>query len=316
MLGRTADNLYWIGRYVERAENTARLLDVTYRMALLPSVADKQESQWRPAVMVGPDPEAFVRRYGQPSAESVIEYMAFDAANPSSIRASLAQARENARAERIAISSEMWESLNATWLDLEQRKVKDLKRDGPRAFFDWVKERSHLFRGVAFGTMYRNEAFHFLRLGTFLERADNTARILDVKFHLLLPETEKVGGSVDYYQWGALLRSVSAFRAYRLAYRDTIEPRKVAELLVLDPAMPRSLHHCFEAATDILESLAPGKRIECKRVAGEMHADLRYGRIDRLFDQGLHEFLEHFMQRNNALSETIQRDFSMSLQYG
>jgi len=313
MLSRTAENLYWMSRAVERAENTARILDVSYRMSLLPSVAGQQELHWRPAVLIGPDVSAFDTKHSEANADSVIDYMVLDSENPSSILSLLAQARENARAERTAISSEMWESLNSTWLEVDGMRVRDLKKWGYREFFEWVKQRSHLFRGVTVGTMYRDDAFHFIRLGTFIERADNTARILDVKYHVLLPQTESIGGSVDYYQWGALLRSVSAFRAYRKAYADTIYPWRVAELLILNENMPRSLHACFEDVVSTLEMLAPNKKLECQRLAGELYSDLRYGHIDRIFNSGLHEFLMDFIWRNNALAGQIQHDFMMAL---
>ncbi len=313
MLSRTAENLYWMSRYVERAENTARMLDVSYRMSLLPSATGSEELHWRPIVQIAPEPWRFDDNYGSHNADKVIEYMSLDRDNPSSIYSSVALARENARAERTAVSSEMWESLNATWLEVQNLKIRDLKKWGYRSFFEWVKERSHLFRGVSVGTMFRDDAFHFIRLGTFLERADNTARLLDVKYHVLLPATDPVGGSVDYFQWGALLRSVSAFRAYRKRYHDAIFPWKVAELLILDEDMPRSLHHCYEMVTSTLDILAEGQRLECQRMAGQVYADLRFGKIDGIFKEGLHEFLMKFVGRSNDLTTQLQRDFMMSL---
>jgi len=314
MLSRTAQNLFWLSRYIERAENTARLLDVTYRMSLLPSPADRQDQQWRPLLMIGNAAEQFGARYAQVNGKSVTEYMGFDGANPSSILSSIAAARENARAERSAISTEMWEALNATHLELQSKKYRDFAKDGLRGFFDWVKERSHLFRGVTFGTMYRDDAFHFIRLGTFLERGDNTARILDIKYHQLLPEQRVNGEAVDYFQWGALLRSVSAFRAYRQAFRDTVDPQKIAELLILDADMPRSLLHCFEEVLNTLATLCGARARECQRLAGEIHASFNFGRIDQIVAGGLHDFLNTFLVRRNGLAAQIQRDFMMSLQ--
>jgi uncharacterized alpha-E superfamily protein len=315
MLSRTAQNLFWLSRYIERAENTARLLDVTYRMSLMPSIADQQASQWRPLLMIGHRAEDFVARHGDTSAESVIEYMGFDRQNQSSILACIAAARENARAERSAISTEMWESLNDTYHELQAKKYNDFAKEGVRVFFDWVKQRSHLFRGVTFGTMYRDDAFHFIRVGTFLERADNTARILDIKYHQLLPAKANGDGSVDYYQWGALLRSVSAFRAYRQVYRDTIDPQKIAKLLILDADMPRSLLYCLDELQNTLGTLCDARPRECQRLAGELHASLKYGRIDRIVAGGLHQFLDGFLRRSNELAAQIQSDFMMSLQF-
>ncbi len=315
MLSRTAQNLFWLSRYIERAENTARLLDVTYRMSLMPSAASQQDQQWSPLLAIGSAAAEFAARYSEIGGESVIEYMGFDPANPSSILACVAAARENARAERSAISTEMWESLNATHLELQSKKYRDFAKDGVRGFFDWVKERSHLFRGVTFGTMYRDDAFHFIRLGTFLERADNTARILDIKYHQLLPAGRINGEAVDYFQWGALLRSVSAFRAYRQAYRDTVDPQRIAELLILDSDMPRSLLYCFEEVLNVLGTLCGARPRECLRLAGETHASLKFGRIDRIVSGGLHDFLNGFLVRSNGLAAQIQQDFMMSLQF-
>ncbi|MDJ0947895.1 MAG: alpha-E domain-containing protein [Alphaproteobacteria bacterium] len=312
MLSRTAEDLYWMARYMERAENAARVLDVSYRMSLLPTELGSASLHWRPAVEIGPDPGNFYDRYQEATAANVIEYMALDPDNPSSIYACIRAARENARTDRTAISNEMWESLNSTWLELRDLTPAGLRRWGQRAFFDWIKERSHLFRGVTVGTMLHSDPFHFIRLGTFLERADNTARILDVKYHVLLPEAEEVGGAVDYYQWGALLRSVSAFRPYRAIYRDLITPWRVAEMLILRPDLPRSLHYCFERVTNTLDRLAGYKTLECRRLAGEIHASLRFGKIEAIFQEGLHEFLTAFIRRNNRLGGEIQRDFMMA----
>ena len=235
-----------------------------------------------------------------------------DRANPSSVYSCIRAARENARAERTRISSEMWEALNETWLAIADLDAARLDTWGLRAFFDWVKSRSHLFRGVTVGTALQDDAFHFIRIGTFIERADSTARILDVKYHVLLPSGEEAGGSVDYYQWGALLRSVSAFRAYRNVYRREIAPWRVAELLILYPAFPRSLAACLAEVDRTLGPLAPSERLECVRLAGDLYADLRYGKIDDIFRDGLHEFLEDFIRRNNRLADRLQSDFMMS----
>lgn len=312
MLSRTAENLYWMSRYVERAENAARTLDVGYRMSRLPSSVGEADLHWRPAVEIGPDPGYFDATYGETTEPNVLRYMVLDPDNPSSIMACIRAARENARAERASISSEMWEALNGTWLEIRDLDIKRLERRGFRPFFDWVKERSHLFRGVTFGTLLRGDAFNFIRLGTFIERSDNTARILDVKYHAILPQGEQVGGAVDYYQWGALLRSVSAFRSYRTVYRDTIWPWKVAELLVLRADMPRSLRACFDELINTMDQVAGEKALDCHRLALEIHASLRFARIDRIFKAGLHQFLEDFIERNNELGLRIHRDFMMA----
>jgi uncharacterized alpha-E superfamily protein len=309
MLSRTADHLYWMARYIERAENMARVLDVTYNMSLVPNAAESEAALWEPALQIAGNIEAFEARYDEYTAANVIHYLAMDEENPSSIFNALRSARENARAVRVALSAETWENINALWLEFGQFFGANLAESGLSAFCDWVKSRSHLFRGVSFGTMLRDDAFRFVRLGTFIERADNTARLLDVKYHLLLPDEEEIGGAVDYYEWSAVLRSVSAFQAYQKVFSDTIEPWRVAELLVLRDDMPRSLHACFDEITPILEQLSGRRNSECRRIAGELHARLHYGRMDEIFQEGLHEFLEDFVTCNNNLGVEIQRSF-------
>ncbi len=309
MLSRTADHLYWMARYIERAENMARVLDVTYSMSLVPNAAQSEAALWLPALEISGNVEAYEDDYGEVNAVNVIRYLSMDMNNPSSIYNTLRNARENARAVRVAMTSETWENINALWLEFDQFRDQDLAKNGLREFCDWVKARSHLFRGVCFGTMLRDDAFSFVRLGTFIERADNTARLLDVKYHLLLPEQEEVGGAVDYYEWSAVLRSVSAFQAYQKIFSDTIVPWRVAELLVLRRDMPRSLHACLDEITPILEQLSGIRQTECKRLAGELHARLRFGKMQDIFQKGLHEFLSDFIDSNNLLGAEIQRAF-------
>ena len=309
MLSRTADHLYWMARYIERAENMARVLDVTYSMSLVPNAAQSEAALWLPALEISGNVESYERDYEVTNAADVIHYLALDINNPSSIYNTLRNARENARAVRVAMTSETWENINALWLEFDQFRDADLAKNGLREFCDWVKARSHLFRGVCFGTMLRDDAFSFVRLGTFIERADNTARLLDVKYHLLLPDEEEVGGAVDYYEWSAVLRSVSAFQAYQKIFSDTIEPWRVAELLVLRRDMPRSLHACLDEITPILEQLSGSRQTECRRLAGELHAKLRFGKMQDIFQRGLHEFLSDFVDSNNLLGAEIQRAF-------
>lgn len=313
MLSRAADNLYWMARYTERAENMARILDVSYRMSLLPVAAEAQRTLWEPALIIAGADKPFAEKGINVTARNVMEFLALDRDNPSSIYSCIASARENARSMRVQITSEMWESMNATWLEVRDLTYNRLEAMGPRTFFDWVKERSHLFRGVTYGTMLRDEAFRFVRLGTFLERADCTARLLDVKYHVLLPRPEDVGGALDYYQWGALLRSVSAFRAYRNLYRDVIKPIQVAELLILRGDMPRSLLASFYEIREILTSLRDtySRDYPSTRLALELHSQLRYGRIEDVFVQGLHEYLTQFIEQILTLSGAIARDFML-----
>jgi uncharacterized alpha-E superfamily protein len=235
--------------------------------------------------------------------------MVLDPANSSSLYACIQSARENARTVRGAITSEMYEDINATWLEMRNQDYTRLQADGISTFFDWVKIRSHQFRGITFGTMLRDEGYSFIRLGTFIERADNTARLLDVKYHTLLPSAAEVGGAVDYYQWSALLRSLSAFDSYRKVYRDLITPTKVTELLVLRDDVPRSLHACMNDIYDILKSLCDDSSLEAERLAGELHAQLHYGRTAQIIEVGLHEYLMDFLERLSKLAAEINRDF-------
>ncbi len=309
MLSRVASNLYWMSRLVERAENTARLLDVTWRMSLLVKEPELQDQEWFAPLNITGTLFPFSGRHNQVCAKEVLHFMALDPENPSSIYACARQARENARAVRGSITSEMWEVLNATWLEMQQMDEDKMQARGISAFFDGVKERSHLFRGVTFGTMHRDDAYEFARLGTHMERADSTARILDVKYHILLPSVKEVGGAVDYYQWSAVLRSVSAFEAYRKVYRDVITPLKLAELLVLRDDIPRSLHFCLRHVCETLGHVQNDQSGETLRRAGQILAQLQYGRISEIFAGGLHEYLTEFLRSMQELSGLIQQSF-------
>ncbi|MBI1397645.1 MAG: hypothetical protein GC151_16865 [Betaproteobacteria bacterium] len=309
MLSRTANHLYWMARYVERAENTARILDVAYRMSLVPKESRLADQEWFAPLNITGTLYPFSGRYSQVNAQGVLRYMVLDPDNPSSIFSCARAARENARAVRGSITSEMWEVINGTWLEMQRLTEERLASERVLEFFEWVKERSHLFRGVTVGTMLHDEAFHFNRLGTFLERADNTARMLDVKYHVLLPSVQDVGGAVDYYQWAAVLSSVSAFEAYRKVFRDVITPLRVAELLILRDDMPRSLHACMNEVYDILQKLTSASQHEASRLAGEMHAALHFGRIDIIFADGLHEYLTDFLRRVHQLGGEVNLAF-------
>ncbi len=311
MLGRTADSLYWMVRYVERAENTARLLDVGQRMSLVSHDPKMIESTWHSALEVTGTVGDYYDRHGVATEDEVISFLALDRENPASIWSSIRAARENARALRGSITTEMWECLNGTWLEVRNLAPERAVAQDNRVFFDWVKERAHLFRGIASGTILRDEAYHFIRLGWRLEQAGNTARILDAKYHILLPEEQEIGGAVDYYQWGALLRSVNAFRAYHKVFSSEISPYHVAELLIVRRDLPRSLHSCLAAICDMLEALRGGRSFESRRLAGEIHARVAYARMDSIFEQGLHEFLTEFIDDGIALGAVIENDFMM-----
>ncbi len=309
MLSRVASNLYWMSRYVERAENTARVLDVTWRMSLLVKEPALQDQEWFAPLNITGTLFPFSGRHSVVCAREVLHFMALDPENPSSIYACARQARENARSVRGTITSEMFEVLNATWLEMQQMDEAKMEARGISMFFDWVKERSHLFRGVTFGTMHRDDAYEFSRLGTHMERADSTARILDVKYHILLPSVKDVGGAVDYYQWSAVLRSVAAFEAYRKVYRDVITPLKLAELLILRDDIPRSLRFCVRQVFETLGHVQNAQSGETLRRAGQVLAGLQYGRISEIFASGLHEYLTDFLEAMQHLSADIQRSF-------
>ena len=313
MLSRHANELYWIARHIERAENTARLLDVTYRTSLLPSQVEQPGIAWAhpwsvPLITLGLA-SAYYERYPGLTPENALRFMILDPSNTSSIYACLRSARESARTVRSAITSEMYEDLNSAWIEMRAVDYERIQARGVSDFLDWVKMRSHLFRGVTFGTMLRDEAYHFIRLGTHMERADNTARILDTKYHILLPSVADVGGAVDYYQWASLLQSLSGFEAYRKIYSDVISPRRIAELLILRDDMPRSLHSCMNFIHDTLQLLCDAQSRELERQAGEMHARIHYGRTDDIIDFGLHEYLTEFLEHVSRLGDEVSRVF-------
>ncbi len=308
MLSRPADHLFWMARYIERAENLARLLDVTWQMSLVPQSEAAANQNWQAVLTLNSLDRAFAERYATVNAENVLKFMVTDAENFSSIYSCLRLARENAHAVRGTLTAEMWETMNATWLEARDKSFEQLFNAGIGEFFEWVKMRSSLSRGTTLGTLLQDEAYHFIRLGTLLERADNTARILDVKYHVLRPQDESEGAT-DFYQWGALLRSVSAFEVYRKVYRDVITPERVAELLILKNDMPRSLHFCLNGVIKNLELVANRHSGETLRQAGLLHAQLHYGRIEDILEHGLHEWLTDFMDRIYALGDGISRDF-------
>lgn len=313
MLSRTADHLYWMARYMERAENTARMLDVNYQTSLLPQSADTTEQAWRGLLSISELTHEYQKRFDQVSGRNVIDFMVGDETNLSSIYSCLRAARENARAVRGALTTEVWETSNQTWLEFNRLLASGAFKKDPSECFEWVKFRSHLSRGVTLGTMLQDEAFHFLRIGTFLERADNTARLLDVKFHSMSGDyfgsAVKDQLEVDFYHWSAVLRSVSGFEVYRKVYRNVIRPEKVAELLILREDMPRSLAACMHEVVTNLGMVANDQSGETLRRAGRLRSDLQYARIDEILATGLHAFLTQFLDRVGDLGYGISRDF-------
>ena len=313
MLSRTADHLFWMARYTERAENTARMLDVNYQTSLLPQSTAVAQVGWQGLLSISELLPSYSEKHGDVEPDRVLQFMVKDASNPSSIVSCLRAARENARAVRGSLTTEVWETQNQTWLEVNRMlQAGEFERD-PAQFFEWVKFRSHLSRGVTVGTMLMDEALHFLRLGTFLERADNTARLVDVKFHAVQSDffgtASEKDQEYDFYHWSAILRSVSGFEIYRKVYRDVIKPERVADLLILRPDMPRSLHASLNEVVSNLAMVANDQSEETQRRAGKLRADLQYGHIEEILATGLHAFLTQFLDRVNELGTRISRDF-------
>lgn len=280
-------------------------------MALMPPATDAAESGWRALLDLSELQPAYAEKYAELSQRGVIDFMVRDESNPASIKSCLKAARENARAVRTSLTTEVWEAINTTWLRLQAELAEaDLDRD-PVRFLEWVKYRSHLSRGVISGTMLNDESKHFITLGTYLERADNTARLLDAKFQAGAPRglARTDAGPEEFYYWAALLRSVSAFETYRKVYRDVIDPERVVELLVLHPDMPRSLLYSMNVVVDILRLVGNQYSRDTERCAGRIHAMLRFGSMNEVQSVGVHEYLKRFMDDIYELGSRIGRDF-------
>lgn len=308
MLARTADNLYWFARYVERADHVARIIEATSRLAALPRAYGGATSEWESALISSGVVEEFARTGREINEANAIAYLVVDTENLSSIHRCMEAARRNARAVRTALTVETWEAVNAAWLELvryerERAKDKSLDRDQLGRFLALVKKMALDVDGSAYRMMLRNEAFYFMRLGHYLERADNTARLLDVKYHVLLPDAETVGGSLDYFQWSAILRAVSANTAYHWVYRQSVKPWLVADLLILKPDMPRSLVACYENIVRWLDLLARdyGRQGKAQRHAHAILSKLQATDLRSIFQSGLHEFIEGFIADNDRL---------------
>lgn len=299
MLSRVASNLYWMSRYLERAENMARILDVGTSLALLSGQGDARSAS--EPLVITETLEAFQATGAAPSPDAVARFLAWDPDHPSSIVNCLQACRENARSVRGAITSEMWENINDTWLQVSARREA---APIDAVFFDWVKERSHLFRGISHATIRRDQPYLFIRLGTFLERADNTARILGVEQALTASTQED--GVADYYRLSAVLRSVSALEAYRDTYRDAIDARRVAQLLIFESTLPRSLRFCFEEVVRILDALPQTPAREARRLAAHMLALFKHGELEDVYGVGVNAFLERFLRNNVRLDEALR----------
>lgn len=315
MLCRTANDLYWTARHIERAENTARLIDVTQRIALLPERLDPwrhDAGTWRRALDALGLEQQYTKLYGPIVAQTVLRFLCLEPTNSSSIYSCIRTARESARAQRGAITVEMYEDLNTSWLEMRQLGQARFEDEGLPRYIEWVKTRSASFRGVTVGTMGRNSAYHFLRLGTFMERADWCVRMMDVKYNDQSSEAEDASSAVGYYQWSALLNALSAMETYRRHYRETITPDRVAELMILNPDSPRSLATCTDAVHSTLRSLAGGGNHEVVRQAGRLMAETRFGRIEDVLLEGMETYLRRLLSQLFRLAEQIDRHFLLT----
>ena len=311
MLSRTADSIYWLSRYIERAENTARIIDAASRLAALPAGYGGSTNEWESALSSTGSLDAFQQHYADATAENVVEFLVFSAANPSSIKSCLEVARTNARAVRTALTTEMWETINSSWLELRNHSSRGLDLGRLSDFLRFVKQVSLTFDGSVYRTMLRNDAYYFSRIGVYIERADATARILDVKYHVLLPPGAPVGGSLDYFQWSTILREVSALTAYHWVYRESLKPWLVADLLILNQEMPRSIASCYDNLTRYLDLLARdyGRQGPSQRLTRATESRLESLKIEEIFQAGLHEFLSELIDANNRLGATITEQY-------
>jgi len=319
MLSRTADCLYWMARYTERAENTARMLNVAYQTSLLPHSPETIQEGWKKILTISKLEYVYFSRNEKISTKNILFFMIFDTNNPSSIVSCLKAARENARAIRGSITSEVWETQNGTWLEF-QKHLKYPNIDNPSDFLDWIKYQCHLSRGVISGTMLQNVTHTFMRIGTLLERADNTARILETQYQIPASKyTKKISAQnmdqdfLDFYYWAALLRSVSAFEIYRQIYSDHITPKQAAELLLFNPELPRSLVCCVTELIDLFRLVKNQDAKQMMRLIGKLKSDLDFSNIDEVFEIGLDEFIKVFLEKINHIADEFSNTYLIPL---
>src|SRR4051794_31493630 len=310
MLSRVAESIYWMNRYIERAENVARVVDVTLNLILDMPVGSVQ--QWQPLIDTNGDAEEFARRYGTATQQRVVQFLTFDEANPNSILSCLRAARENARSVREIVSSEMWEQVNQFYLMVNAAAPDARTLSAPHQLFTSVKMASHLFAGVTDATMTHNEGWHFARLGRFLERADKTSRILDVKYFLLLPTAQDVGTTYDDIQWAAVLRSASAFEMYRKKY-GRLAPERIVEFLLLDREFPRAIQWCLLQARGSVHAISGTPagifRNPVEQLLAELCSALAYAHADEIVGAGVHEYLDRLQLQMNLVGTGIRDTF-------
>ena len=309
LLGRTANGLYWMSRYIERAENMARIVDAGLRLAL--TRTDSSADEWASVVVSAGAKDAFAAKYADYSADTVADFLLRDTSNPSSVLSSIETARANARMVRTALTRETWESINEAWMSFRRMLAGPIDQRELPAILDRIKRETAQIRGAFYGTMLRNEIFDFAQLGSYVERADNTARIIDVKYYVLLPSVSWVGSSLDNYQWESILRSVSAHRSYRWVYEGDYRPAHIADFLILNRRMPRSLAFCYRMIGESLNLLAEeyGERHACHATLETISSRLKPGTIGGIFDSGLHEFIGEFIRCNNRLGNEVAQDY-------
>ncbi len=310
MLGKTAGGLYWMFRFLERSENTARLVEAGFRIALTRS--SDPASEWKSVVTTAAVLDAYTARHGDSyTAETVVDFLLRDPSNPSSVISCIENARTNARMVRIALTTEVWEAVNEAWMSLKQALKSPVKLAELPGILGEIRRHSALVRGAMRGTMLRNDIFDFTQIGMALERADNTARIMDVKYYTLLPSASFVGSTLDNVQWETILRSVSAHRSYRWLNDDDMTPSSIADFLILDSRFPRSLSFCSRILGENLGYLAKdyGTRHDCHDMIDAQRDRLRQQSITTIFDYGLHQFITDFIRENNALGMQIEHDF-------
>jgi len=306
MLSRTADHLYWMSRYLERAENVARMIDAHQRLSLLPRTAEAVMQGWQATLVSLGVADAFFDRHDSPTARPAFDFLAFDRQHPGSIVQCLRAARENARAVRGTITSDVWETLNSTYLEslAFTEKVPESARG---EFLEWVRYRAHLIRGVISATLLRDEAHCFTRIGTFIERADNTTRLLESRWRDPGGGGERLRAEAS--EWAVLLRAMSAFEVFRRLYRDSVTPQRVTEMLLMRDDLPQSVHRCLDELQSGLAAVANSRSDETCRRVGELHARFHYGRFEDFVAEGLPQFLDRFQVRLRELGVRIADDF-------
>jgi uncharacterized alpha-E superfamily protein len=311
MLSRTADNLFWIARYMERAETAARLLEVGARIALLPNVGQGYRNEWESILQASGTADGFARKYGDPVQRNIESFLFFDQDNPSSVAACIGRARENGRIVRTALTAQMWDALNTAFQEmraLERRPRSELELS---TLTEWTMRHAAMLRGAIEATLLRNDGYDFLNIGYALERADNTARLMDVKYYVLLPRVDFVGSGLDNYQWSTLLRAMGAHRAFHWAYGGEVTAAKIAHFLILNRQCPRSLIACVDAAAQHLGRLAAayGRRGPVQERAARLEAELSALTVERVFEEGLHEFLSRFIGEIAALGALVHETY-------